>query len=82
MVEGALEEVEIALQEKPGDPEALLTRARIKLQAGDREGARRDLLAAVTTGGAPYRARALLENDFRAIIMEPVAGSGKDGQQP
>jgi hypothetical protein len=75
-VDDAAAAVEEALSEKPGDAEALLTRARIRIRQGDREGARRDLLAAVTTGGAPYRARALLEAPFREILLEDGGVNG------
>ncbi|MCI0589694.1 MAG: tetratricopeptide repeat protein [Planctomycetes bacterium] len=68
-IDKGLEEIESALREKPGDPEALMTRARIRLRRGEREAARRDLLAAVATGGPPYRARALLEPSFRDVLL-------------
>ncbi len=68
-IDRGLEEIEAALREKPGDPEALMTRARIRLRRGERQAARRDLLAAVATGGAPYRARALLEPAFREVLL-------------
>ncbi len=68
-IDRGLEEIEAALREKPGDPEALMTRARIRIRRGEPEAARRDLLAAVATGGAPYRARALLEPAFREVLL-------------
>jgi Flp pilus assembly protein TadD len=78
---GAIEE---ALAGKPGDPEALMMRARIRMAEGDRDGARHDLLAAVTTGGASYRARALLDPSFRAILLgdDPAGDAMKGPVQP
>jgi Tfp pilus assembly protein PilF len=74
----ASSEIEAALASKPGDAEALYTRARIRAARGDRDGARLDLLAAVTTGGAPYRGRAMAEADLRALLIEGAGRKAKE----
>jgi Flp pilus assembly protein TadD len=74
----ASDEIEAALRAKPGDPEALLTRARIRAAGGDRGGARRDLLSAVATGGPTYRARAMLEPPLRNLLDGDGAATGTE----
>lgn len=75
-LEEASADLEAALESKPGDPEALFTRARLLAARGDREGARRDLLGAVTTGGPPYRARALAVAPLRDLLIERDGAKG------
>lgn len=74
-------EIEAAFAAKPGDAEALYTRARIRAARGDRDGARLDLLAAVTTGGALYRGRAMAEADLRALLIEGAGQRGKETRE-
>jgi tetratricopeptide (TPR) repeat protein len=59
-----------ALRAKPGDPAGLMTRARIRIARGDKAGARHDLLSALTTGGPPFRARAMLEASLRDLLLD------------
>jgi tetratricopeptide (TPR) repeat protein len=61
-------EIEAALRAKPGDPDALLTRAILRARRGEKDAARRDLLAAVTTGGSLYRARAMARPELRRLL--------------
>jgi len=71
----ATTEIEAALRAKPGDPEALLARARIRAARGDRDGARQDLLSALASGGPPFRARAMAVAPLRSLLTER-AGEG------
>lgn len=81
-LDDATREIDEALDDKPADPEALFTRARIRAAGGDREGARLDLLSAVRTGGPPYRSRVMGDALLRGLILEgkPDAASTAEGK--